>query len=92
MRKLTKEQFISRSREIHGDLYGYDVVTYKGNRRKVTILCKEHGYFSQLPKDHMRGVGCPVCGGSKTSTLEKFIEKSNVVHSGKYLYIYLAIM
>lgn len=87
MRKLTKEQFVSRSREIHGDLYGYDVVTYKGNRRKVTILCKEHGYFSQLPKDHMRGVGCPVCGGSKTSTLEKFIEKSNVVHSGKYFYI-----
>ncbi len=35
--------------------------------------------FKQRPFDHIKGSGCPSCGGTKKSTLEEFILKSKLV-------------
>lgn len=56
-----KENFIKKSRQVHGDRYDYSRVNYVNNVTKVEIICPEHGSFWQLPKTHKRGRGCHKC-------------------------------
>ena len=56
----TKE-FIIKAKMVHGDKYDYSQVVYVKNSIKVNIICKEHGIFSQIPQNHLRGSGCPEC-------------------------------
>ena len=60
-KKLTKEEFIKKAREKHGDKYDYSNVDYKYNKTKVCIICPEHGEFLQKPTYHIQGQGCPKC-------------------------------
>ena len=61
---LSTEEFIEKALEVHGDVYSYDKVEYKGSHTPVTITCKVHGDFEQIPNDHLCGHGCPICGGN----------------------------
>ncbi len=45
--------------------YTYDNVNYIGSNKKVIITCPIHGDFSQAPKSHLEGQGCPRCNESK---------------------------
>ncbi len=91
MRKLTKEDFIRKSKEIHGDKYDYSKVEYVNSRSKVCIICPEHGEFYQLANSHLMGCGCNICGNKKISeslkkNKESFILKAIEVHGNKYDY------
>lgn len=86
MRKLTKDEFIKRSKEKHGDKYDYSNVNYVNNNTKVCIICPEHGEFWQLPSNHMRGKGCRVCGGSNPLTKEEFISRAIKLYGDLYDY------
>lgn len=46
----------------HGDKYDYSLSEYGGLRKKITIICREHGEFKQRTRNHMNGQGCPKCG------------------------------
>jgi hypothetical protein len=59
--KLTTEEFIKRANLKHDKFYDYSKVVYKNNISKVIITCRNHGDFLQIPKDHLRGVGCDKC-------------------------------
>ena len=48
----------------HGKTYDYSRVQYINIRAKIEIICPEHGSFFQLPGDHLRGCGCPICNES----------------------------
>lgn len=86
--RLTTEKFIAKSIVVHGDgQYDYGQVNYRGSKHKVTITCKVHGDFEQIPNSHLKGKGCGKCGGSFKSTTEEFIAKSNSVH-GREKYCY----
>jgi hypothetical protein len=62
VKKLTLDEFISKSFLVHGDTYEYSDVEYKGNKTKVKIWCfKCEKMFWQIPNHHLRGVGCPRC-------------------------------
>ena len=81
------EIFIEKSIKIHGDKYDYSLVEYDNCKKKVKIICKEHGIFEQTPDNHTNQKrGCPFCGGSIKSTKEEFIIKSNIKHEYKYDY------
>jgi len=41
------EEFIKRSKVVHGDKYDYSAVIYKDNKTKVKIKCSKHGYFEK---------------------------------------------
>ena len=84
--KLSREDFIARAREVHGDKYDYSKVNYVNSATKVCITCNEHGEFWQLPSSHLIGQGCPVCGGHILKTTEQFIEDAKKVHGDKYDY------
>jgi hypothetical protein len=73
VKKKDNNIFISQSISKHGYKYDYSLVEYKNNRKKVSILCKEHGLFEQAPKDHINGSGCPKC--SNFSVGERLIEE-----------------
>ena len=80
------EEFIAKSREIHGDKYDYSKVVYKNNKTKVTIICPEHGEFQQMPNSHLEGKGCTKCAQNEISNNEEFIEKARKIHGDKFDY------
>jgi hypothetical protein len=55
------EEFITKSKQFHGDKYDYDKVVYRNCDTKVTITCRTHGDFKQKPVGHLKSRGCPVC-------------------------------
>lgn len=86
VQRITQDIFIERCTEIHQGKYDYSKVDFKHVKKKVCIICPEHGDYWQKPGIHLRGYGCPICGGSQQLTTETFIEKANLVHNHKYDY------
>lgn len=84
--RMTTSEFICRAKEKHGDKYDYSKVDYKASDIKVTIICPEHGEFTQLPSDHLHGTGCPGCSGNKKRTADEFVQNSRKIHGDKYEY------
>jgi hypothetical protein len=90
-RRLTLEEFVKKSNIIHNDKFDYSISNYINNGVKIEIICPIHGNFSQLPSDHMRGIGCKKCGQEKTGISKRlnndtFIEKASRVHNNKFDY------
>ena len=86
MRKLTTEEFIAKSKAVHGDKYIYDKSVYVNSKKKVIITCPYHGDFLQTPHSHIMRKGCINCGGSKRLTTEEFVAKAIEVHGNAYDY------
>lgn len=84
--RLTTQWFIDKSISIHGDRYGYDMVTYVNTNVKVKITCHQHGVFEQSPNSHIYGQGCPVCGGHNKLDTESFIDKAKLLYADRYDY------
>ena len=84
--RSSKEEFIKKGREVHGDKYDYSKVHYVNRRTKVYIICHEHGDFKQTPHNHLKGNGCPICSGRYVPTTEEWIDLAHKKHKGKYDY------
>ena len=90
--RLNTLEFIEKSNRVHGiGKYDYSMSVYIGSNCKIKIGCITHGIFEQSAINHLAGHGCKKCKNSqlshrKTYTTEKFIEESNIIHSGKYDY------
>lgn len=87
----TTEEFILRAKEVWGDRYLYDKVDYKGNKKKVIIICKKHGEFPANAYDFLDGHGCPVCGvdavkEARRKNQDEFIAQCKTIHGDKYDY------
>lgn len=90
-KKMTKNQFIEKSKETHGEKYDYSLVEFKKVTDKVKIICPEHGEFQIEARQHYRGCGCQKCGYEKLTVLKKhnkdaFIKKAKEIHGDKYDY------
>jgi len=91
-KKQTQEEFVSRSRKIHGDKYGYSKVKYVNSKTKVILECKEHGDFLQSPYNHInKKSGCSLCSKKACSkklslTTEEFIRKAKDIFGELYDY------
>lgn len=86
-RLLTVDEFITKSRNKHGDKYDYSKVLYKGQKPKVIIICSTHGDFIQSPSDHLQGNGCQQCCVKNTRyTQDEFITLAKAIHNNKYDY------
>ena len=87
MKKLTKEDFLKKARDVHGDKYDYSNVEYTNTRTKVCVICPEHGEFFVRPNDHLYGKNsCPKCYGNNKCDTFEFIEKAKKVHGEYYDY------
>lgn len=81
------EEFIEKARETHGGRYDYDRTVYLSTHEKTTIICREHGDFTQTPAQHLQGKGCARCAENRRRlTTEGFVEKARTVHGARYDY------
>jgi hypothetical protein len=92
MRKRTKEDFIKRAIEVHGNKFDYSLVEYVRSIINVSIKCNRcNSIFSQRPANHLMGRGCTNCAIKssslkRSSNIEEFIEKAISVHGFQYEY------
>ena len=84
--KSNTETFIQKARKVHGDRYDYSLVEYELDNKKVDIICKKHGVFSQSPNPHLQGQGCPNCKSSiGESVLAELFKKYNIEFIREYV-------
>jgi len=95
-KKSNTEEFIKKSKVIHGDFYDYSISDYKGVRIPIDIICPIHATFSQQPNSHLNGRGCIKCGREKTLSTQRistdeFIKRCKEINGDRYDYskIYL---
>jgi hypothetical protein len=91
MRKLTTEEYINKAKKIHGEKCDYSNTVYINSRTLINICCPIHGEFSQMPKQHLNGDGCPKCsnehrGKKRRLSQEDYINRCNYIHNNKYDY------
>ena len=84
--KLTIEEFIRRSKNIHGEKYDYSLVEYINSQKKIKIICKKHSIFEQTPSCHLSGRRCPICYGTPRKNQKEFIDECKIIHNNKYDY------
>lgn len=82
-KKLSNDEFINNSRNIHGDKYDYSITKYVNTNTKVKIICNKHGEFYKVPKLHLSGSGCQKCNISSGENLIL-----NILEKYKIEYIY----
>lgn len=94
----THQQFIDRATAVHNGMYDYSLVQYVHNKTPVTIVCGQHGLFTQTPVSHIQGHGCKQCGREKahaaakitnaknTLTTQQFIDRATQSHGNTYDY------
>ncbi len=88
------EEFIDKAKTVHGNKYDYSKTIYKSAREKVTIICPEHGEFTQRAHAHLAGQNCPGCGRigmlqgreNLRKSTETFITEAKQIHGNKYDY------
>ena len=85
------QDFISKAKIVHGDIYDYSQVVYYNCKTPIKIICPKHGEFWQGVNHHLQGEGCPECGKERIAnslklTLDEFIDKSQKVHREYYDY------
>lgn len=88
MEKLSKEDFVKRAKEVHGDKYDYSESEYVNALTLLKIICPIHGEFWQRPASHVNNKqGCPRCSHqSYPSTKEVFVERAKQIYGDKYTY------
>jgi Zn finger protein HypA/HybF involved in hydrogenase expression len=89
-KSYSQELFLTKAQRTHGTRYDYSLVEWvvgiTNARTKITINCRAHGPFIQQLDSHIRGCGCPTCGGSSKLSLEQFLDKARRVHGARYDY------
>lgn len=83
---LSKEEFVQKAREIHGNKYDYTLTEFTILNDKVKIKCPIHGVFSIKACSHLSGSGCQRCGGSGRYSTNEFIQKHELIYGKKYNY------
>lgn len=84
--RYSKEYFLQKAKEIHGDKYDYSKVNYVDLNTPVCIICPKHGEFIQKPNKHInRKQGCPKCAQSHGEELvENILNRYNIKHICQY--------
>lgn len=82
----TTASFIVKARLIHGDRYNYSKADYKSAKELITIICRVHGEFQQMPSKHLSGHNCTKCSGRYKPTTEDFIARAIEIHGSTYKY------
>lgn len=83
--------FVTECNVTHAGKYIYVANSYVDTRHNVTVVCPEHGEFSQNAWAHKQGQGCPACGTARSAaasryTTHEFASAASVVHNNKYEY------
>ena len=89
--KLTQDDFIRKSNEVHNNEYDYSLVDFKNTRDDVKIICPKHGEFIQNAGSHLSGKGCRKCGEEEVAkklkmSQDEFVSRSQKSNNYQYDY------
>ena len=89
--KSNTDEFIAKSKLVHGALYNYSKVDYISAKTPVVIIDPDFGEFYQLPDGHLAGHGHPLRGIEsarkiRSLPVSEFIARANDIHGGIYDY------
>lgn len=81
--RISNEEFIKRSKIVHGNRYDYSKVEYKNNAERVCIICPIHGEFWQAPLVHLKGCGCQQCANNSIAEaeVERMLQENNIQYT-----------
>ena len=88
----SREDWMHKFREVHGETYTYPETFELGSESRIDITCPRHGIFNQALIRHSSGDGCPACGDERgglsiRSNFYSAVERAQVVHENRYLYL-----
>ena len=91
---LTKEEYLKKIIEKHGEKFDYSLVNYQGMHKPVQLVCKEHGLLEKKAQAFLtQKTGCKQCGvkaliknKKEKFTTEVFIKKSQLTWGSLYDY------
>ncbi len=85
--KLSKEDFLEKAIKIHGDKYDYSKVYYIDAHKKIKIICKTHGDYTQTPNNHLNRKGCPMCSNSRgENQISNILMCNNINFKQEYIF------
>jgi hypothetical protein len=92
--KRTKDTFIEKAKEKHGEKFDYSDVEYTTCKDLVTIKCTTngHGAFRTTPDSHLSGQGgCPQCryitiASKRKKSQDTFLKEAIAMHGDTYDY------
>lgn len=91
--QYTPDLFFEKAKQIHGDLYDYDLKTFTQFSKKMNIFCKRcNSWFEQTPSNHITcQQGCNKCNQESvhlqlTKSTEEFIKQVLEIHGNFYSY------
>lgn len=88
LKRISKDNFIKRSTKLHNkyDYSEVDFSNYKDSQTSiVTILCPNHGKFTQSVFNHLQGRGCPRCTESRGERkILNYLEENNISYEREY--------
>lgn len=74
--RMTKEHFMEKAINKHGNLYDYSLVDVVNAHTKVKIICSLHGIFQQTINNHIyTGNGCPHCGYNTSKPANEWLSE-----------------
>lgn len=82
----SRDYYIARFKDTHGDRYDYSKFNYVSCYEKVTIICRIHGEFKQRTSNHIQGKGCQKCAACFRYSTEEIKDCFKIVHGDKYNY------
>ena len=90
-RRRNPKDLLLLANEVHHGKYDYSKADFINKRKKITIICPEHGEFEQSLGNHLNGQGCPKCKAEKQAELfsksaDDFIKEAREVHGNRYDY------
>lgn len=82
---LDNNEFINRIKALYGDKIDASNALYKGNNKKVDVICKKHGPFQTTPFSLYQGISCKECKKEKLrnirrKTQEQFLKESKMLY------------
>lgn len=87
VQKSNTQDFVAKAEAVHHGKYDYSLVDYKGNKKKVAILCPDHGLFWQTPNSHLLGRGCPICQESYgEQSVRHYLDERGILYKQEYCF------
>ena len=84
---LTIDDFIKRANKVHKNKYDYSESIYIVSKKKIKIICPDHGDFFQEAGKHLKGNGCHKCSVARsTSNKKEFVKKAKKLFGNKFDY------
>lgn len=77
LHRYSKNKFIDKAIEKHGNIFDYSKVDYINSGTGVIIICKNNHEYIQKPVRHLAGQGCPIC---VNKTESKLYERMNIFY------------